>query len=49
MIKENRTSVQILQDIIDWINTNCLSDQTTLAINSHIQYEINKIRRKTKC
>lgn len=49
MIKDNRTTAQVLEDIIDWINSYCFSDQTTLAITSHIQYEINKFRRKKKC
>jgi len=49
MIKDKRTTTQVLYDIIDWINSYCFSDQTTLAITSHIQYEINKIGRKTKC
>lgn len=49
MIKQHKTTINVLQDIIDWINSYCFSDQTTLAITSHIQCEINKIRRKTKC
>ncbi len=48
MKKENKTTIQVLQGLIDWINECCFSDQTTLAITSHIQYEINTIRRKSK-
>lgn len=46
MIKDNRTTIDVLNDIIIWIEKNCFSDQTTLAITSHIQYEINVLRRK---
>lgn len=49
MIKENKTTTRVLQDIIIWIQENCFNDETTLAITSHIQCEINKIRRKIKC
>ena len=41
MKKDKRTTTQVLYDIIDWINSYCFQDQTTLAIISHIQYEIN--------